>query len=463
MALRAHAGARRSSSASVVCAVMLLGLVAGFASVHAPTYALILATAVVAVYCASRYLGPAIEAHSTVAMMLGCVVVTLANFTGLISALPFGQYLPFLFLAALLVRLKPHISGKLFPPTALASVLFAFGFAGSLVGRIYLGNIAAAFPIFIPMILVAFPVAFEDHSTAEEMRRWMKWAGLGCALIVLMIGVAYTYPGLVTPLVFNHEKILLCVVAIGFGIASRSLGVVLAGGLATIFAFLQYPAATYGLVVIAAVVTLAIMGPRFSKSTQLVLCSTFVVVFLLTAFNIERVLKYSPAYFDVLGKTDNSSTRMTIYQSVFATVKDPFISSLFTERLSIQTNIEGKMKLVPAHSDVLTLYVGGGIIAAVLLVSIFGAATYSVARSRRRLTGERYACAVVLVTAANSALFSGLVNPILLNPTTSVIVFACLGTALGIARSTNPTADAAPPRVSGAHRRPTEPDVRAVP
>ena len=74
-------------------------------------------------------------------------------------------------------------------------------------------------------------------------------------------------------------------------------------------------------------------------------------------------------------------------------------------------------------------------IASSSFVVIFASATHAVMRARAFLTGEKYAAAAVMVTIALGGLAGGLVNPVLLNPTTSVVVMVCLLGGLSIARS----------------------------
>ncbi|MEH3154982.1 MAG: hypothetical protein PGN29_06405 [Gordonia paraffinivorans] len=402
----------------------------------APSLTVFALGAVLGVAALVAIVRPAVALSSAMAPVLAALTVTVLNFFGALTSVPLGAYVPLVIVGIVVVLAARHLSSAYPLPSVLAVILCVLGIIGTLVGRIFFGISGGILPVVVPMLLVAAPLTFSDDVTAGAIRRWSRWASLGCTAVVALIGFAYLRPDVVSVGVINHEKSFLVLGAIGFALVGRSVLAGSAAIVATVFAFLEYPAATYGLVAAAAVIGLIAFVPRYRTPAGPVAVSVAITAAtLLTAFNIEPLLGLRGQYFQTVGKVDNSTTRLQIYGDVFRAVRDPWFGSLFTNDVTVQAKLNGSLRVVPAHSDVLTMYLGGGLVAAVVFVMIFASATYAVMRARASLTGEQYAAAAVMITVALGGLAGGLVNPVLLNPTTSVVVVVCLLGGLSIARS----------------------------
>ena len=379
---------------------------------------------------------PSVALSSAMAPVLAALTLTVLNFFGALTSVPFGAYVPVVIVGIIVLLAAPRLSSAYSLPSVLAAMLCVLGIVGTFVGRVFFGITGGILPIVVPTLLVAAPLTFSDDVAAATIRRWSRWASLGCSVVVALIGVAYLRPDVVSVGVINHEKSFVVLGALGFALVGRSVAAGVAAIAATVFAFVEYPAATYGLVAAAAAVGLVAFVPRYRTPAGPVAVSVVIAVStMLAAFNIEPLLGLRGEYFESVGKIDNSTTRLQIYGEVFRTAKDPWFGSLFTNDVTVQAKLSGALRVVPAHSDVLTMYLGGGLVAAVVFVSIFASATYAVMRARESITGERYAAAAVMITIALGGLAGGLVNPVLLNPTTSVVVVVCLLGGLSIARS----------------------------
>ncbi len=427
----------RNRTKIVAAIVVFFASGLGFGAVVASSPALAALAVAGAVFAGATWLycADAVANHCVFALVLVVIACTFANFNGAVFLFPGGKYLALFAVAATVLALRPALSSAFVLPSGLALVLCVVGIGGSLWGRLASGIPNTALPVLLPMLLVAVPFTVADSSTPDQFRRWMKYAGAGCGVLIILVGLAYTPGSPVSDLVFNHEKSIVFVGAIGFGLAARSPSLTAFGVLATLFAFIQNPAGTYVLVVISVVVTAVIVLPRYRGPLMPALLSGgFVVGLLLVAFNVDYLLKASSSYFVTVGKVDNSVTRENLYNQVFTEVHNPIVSRLFTNNLSIVAVLSGERRVVPAHSDVLTMYLGGGVVAAALFVGVFGATTYAVSRSRAMVSAPRFHAAVVMVMVANAGLFGGLVNPIVVNPTSSAIIFTFLAGALVVIR-----------------------------
>lgn len=421
---------------AAISAVLSIALALGAATAHSPRAVFICIGTIVGILVAYAILRGPVRDRSPISTVLASLIITIANCFGGLFSIPLGSYLPLIFIICITVLASPRIGDYATLPTIISWILVAFGIIGTLIGRIVFGTSAGAFPLLIPMTILLVPIFFFDRSTSANTTSRFSTASVLASVLMLLIGLSYSYPELgLSITILNHEKSMITVLAVGFALASGSRLSLLVAISCAGYSFVVYPGGTFLLVMFGAAMTYCLVRRARSTSTLTIATAAFSIAVLVAAFSITKLLGSTDSYFTFVGKSDNSSTRRRIYNAVFDSVDDRFFSDLFTRELSVRVPISGQYTDLPAHSDILTLYKGGGLFASMCFILIFASTTVYVGRTKLKLSNDRYNFAVVTICTANGALLAGLVNPVLLNPSTSAIVFAMLAASIATASS----------------------------
>jgi hypothetical protein len=235
--------------------------------------------------------------------------------------------------------------------------------------------------------------------------------------------------------VLNHEKAFLVVLGIAAAVAARDLLLVGATVAAALFAFTAYPAATYLVAVVVALGTLVLVRWAPRHGTRVVLAVLTMVGTVVAVLNVDRLIGLTNSYFQLVGKTDNGDTREALYHAALARLHSPVFSSFFTGDITVVGNLSGTDRVVPVHNDFLSITLGGGFVAAALLLGLFLFANGLVLRTLPVLTDPwQRRTVVVLLASLNAAAVSAFANPIFMNPGASAVTFALLAGLLAACR-----------------------------
>jgi O-antigen ligase len=191
----------------------------------------------------------------------------------------------------------------------------------------------------------------------------------------------------------------------------------------TVAAILQYPAATYILAFGAVLLTFLFTSEKtLPRHIGVVIAIVVPLGIGYVAVHLDRATSVTDNYFSVTGKTNNARFRELIYRSATTRIKaSPIIGSLFTGESTVAVpraivvRVGGRrVNELPPHSDVVELWMLGGIGAVGLMVGWLVATNIAVARyCRRARRSEDIVLARLLLMIVNGFFTVGLVNPVL--------------------------------------------------
>ena len=316
---------------------------------------------------------------------------------------------------------------------ALAA-LTLWGLAGALFGKLVTQPLSSSLTIVLPMAVGLLHRWSRGRPTEEDcgrMLRYLTTIGFGYVMVFL---AATLGAGPLSVVAYSKEKAFLLALAMAAAFATRRWWLLTFEGAAVVLIFLREPFATFVVVLVAVVITNAVLSMR-SKALKGV---AFVLVTAAVLFGFSLALRPSQdslvaQYFKMVGKADNTPFRTFLFtRGIEEVEKHPVLGTNFTGEVAIKTNFPGVARFAPAHNDFLQLAMAGGLCAlALYLVWIFAtnrAAQRSyhvlVARDQRQAAGLLR----VLVTGYNAFLFSSLVNPLLAGVGTAVMFFLLYGT-----------------------------------
>jgi hypothetical protein len=328
-------------------------------------------------------------------------------------------------LVILLIGVRPGQAGAALRATAL--VLFAYGLVGTAYGRLVLGTENGTLPLIGPLVIACLPPV-RNWGAVPHWRSGLRMVSAACAVFAVLSGLSRM--GLLPETqvdVLNHEKAFVVVLGIVAAVAARSrLWFLVAVG-AAVFAFLQYPAATYLVAAVAVLGTLVLVRWAPRPGVRVVLAVTTMAATALAVLQIDDLIRLTRSYFVLVGKIDNGGTREALYRAALSKFDSPVFGSLFTGDITVVGELSGVETVVPVHNDYLSISLGGGVVAAALLLGLFLFANGLVLRSLPGMTDPfQRRTAVALLTAVNGAAVSAFANPIFMNPGASTVVFALL-------------------------------------
>ena len=350
---------------------------------------------------------------------------------GLSNSGGFVRYLPALLIAIVLVSTRRE-PVRLDLTRAAAMLLFLYGLIGSIYGRLENDSTNGVLPLVIPMIVM---LVARNRMEIRNLRiaRLSRSVAVLCAIFSLMV---YAARANLLPLplsVYNHEKSYLVVLGIGCAIVARSKILFLANIVTGISAFLVYPAATYMVSIVIAAATALVFSSVILSRIRYGFSIGIIISVALAQVYLADFLAAASGYFELVGKSDNGSTRERLYRAAAERIQEPFFNQGFTRDVTFKVNLSGELTEVPAHNDFLTLAVGGGYVAQGLLVLVFIGLNLSSLRaywSSHSATVRRFILA--LLATCNAAFVSAFANPVFMNPGSSTVIFAAACTLLMI-------------------------------
>ena len=363
-------------------------------------------------------------------------------------------------LTIVLLGTAPDSRSRALRTTAL--VLFVYGLIGTFYGRLVLGTANGSLPLIGPLVIACLP-AVRDWGPAPQWRLGLRIVGAACALFAVLSGLARMGVLPETQVdVLNHEKAFLVVLGIAAALAARDRLLIVVTTAAAVFAFVQYPAATYPLAVLVALGTVVLVRWSPPGGIRAVLGIATMTGIALAVVHIDELIRLTGAYFALVGKIDNGDTRAALYRSALAGLDSPLFGSLFTGDITVVGELSGEQVVVPVHNDYLSVSLGGGLVAGALLLGLFLFANGLALRSLPAISDPSQRRAVIaLLSAVNAAAVSAFANPIFMNPGSSAVTYALLAALTAACRTpvpaAPPTPAAAPPDDAGERRRKERP------
>ena len=310
-----------------------------------------------------------------------------------------------------------------------SAVLFAYGFFGTIYGRFWYGTQDGALPVVLPMLICLAGWARQGPDDVDLRLALKIIAFLSSIYAFWCAGVRLgTLPGDLT--IFSHEKAFIVVLAVTATMAAGSRWLTAFSLLSAVAAFATYPAATYVVAGLIAVLTLVLVRWSPDRSTRTILGVGGMAGVLWAVLHVDTLVKFAANYFALVGKTDNGSTRATLYEIALRRLtEEPVFGRFFTGDLTVTTTLDGHSGVVlPVHNDYLGIALSGGVVAAALLLAVFMFANGCAIHALKTydLSTMRGRAITALLASLNAAAVTAFANPILMNPGASTTVYAII-------------------------------------
>ncbi|MBJ7289903.1 hypothetical protein [Williamsia sp.] len=306
--------------------------------------------------------------------------------------------------------------------------LIIWGFVGSAIGRFGFGYNANALAFFAPLLILIVNLVSPVRLTTRVVLRGFAVVSAIYSLSAILVLIFNIQ--IAPDFQFRHQTAFFLVAGFGSALVLKARLLLLLHAVATATCFAQYPALTYILLLVVAVVCTAyVCAPHRLRLPFLYVIAAAGLMIILGRSQLDGLRM---AYFSTVGKGDNSSTRETLFRIGVEKLRaSPFWGNWFVENISVKApdSITGGQVLVPLHDDYLQLSVAGGLvfttIFTVVLLWICVRALHFSASTNRSPTWRirnlyslstaskaRYVCAMSVL----AIMVDAMVNPILIEP-----------------------------------------------
>lgn len=355
------------------------------------------------------------------------ILAILVDYSGVASSASPARYLTTGIVAGVVLLLRePRLIGTR-AIRVTAGLLFFYGVGGTLYGRFAYGTPDGALPVAVPLLLILLGPLRPPTGDDVTVRALKILSILGSTYAVAA-ALSYATLGPGAAPVYNHEKAFLVVLAFGTAVAARSAALIVFSVLTATLAFWQYPAATYVAAGAAGLLTVLVVYLGMGRLARLAAAAVILPGTLLVVLHVDSLIAVTAPYFAAVGKTDNGSTRVSLYRLALDQIeKSPWLSDSFTGNLTVITKVAGRTGVViPVHNDYLGAALGGGIVAAGLFIGIFLFANGLALRTVATVSPVRRRAIIALLASLNAAAVTAFANPIFMNPGSSVAVYSLL-------------------------------------
>jgi O-antigen ligase/polysaccharide polymerase Wzy-like membrane protein len=265
-------------------------------------------------------------------------------------------------------RKKKGIVRRLSVPDRILAVLTLVGLAGALYGTFVLHTSSTTLPVFLPMTVAFAYLVTLYQPTDQELRKVLR--------ALAMIGLLYTFmnalanSGVATSIiaakVYRNSQVFFIFMGIAAAISAKRwivLSLILLLGL---FVFATYPSGTDVVVTLVTILTFWVTRPKASRFRPYVVVGLGLVILALAVANLGAVSSTASSYFGVVGKRDNTNTRLALWQGgIDEFQQSPIYGNGFAGELTIlvyrQAGDRAAFK-APFHDDYIMLLALGGVI-----------------------------------------------------------------------------------------------------
>lgn len=380
-------------------------------------------------------------------LLVGFVIITL-DFTKFLDKGNAARYLilavPFCGALAIRFRSRMGLIRKASFADKVLLVLMLFGGIGSIYGRIHLHTSTSALPIFLPMVIAFLYLLTLEDPTEEEVRKILFAVGAIGLLYVFLNAVANSgiSPSLKASRTYRNAEFMY--VAMGFAalVAAKRWARVIVLSLLTVVVLVTYPSATSALVVLITFVTLLATRPQGTRARFYVAAITVLLLIVIALFNSSRTIKLADDYFSVVGKKNNSTARLALWQAGMQKfAASPLIGDAFSGETTVTVfrQIGGGAPFHnPYNNDYVLFLASGGALGFLLLVGwIVWIERMTIHRYRGFVASgqpQHAALMRVLLVAFNAWLTAAAFNPLFTGMGRSVTLFSLYGLMMALGR-----------------------------
>jgi len=379
----------------------------------------------------------------------------------LILIVPFG--------GALLVRFRSRtgLARRASFADKVLLALMLFGGVGSVYGRIVLNTTTTALPIFVPMSMAFLYLLMLEDPTEEEARRILLAIGSIGLLYVLLNAVANSglSPGLKASRTYRNAEFMY--VAMGFAalVLAKRWPRVIVFGLLTAVVLVTYPSATSALVILITAVTFFATRPSGTRMRFYVAGIAVLLLVVFALFNFSRTIRLADDYFSIVGKKNNSTARLALWQvGMQKFAASPFYGDAFTGETTVTVYRQTGGRAAfhnPYNNDYVLFLASGGMLGFLLLASwIVWIERTAIHRYRGFIaSGQPQHAALMrtLLVAFNAWLTAAAFNPLFTGMGRSVTLFSLYGLMMALGRPAVPASPLEQPGDLGTVGRPASP------
>jgi O-antigen ligase len=254
----------------------------------------------------------------------------------------------------------------------------------------------------------------------------------------------------------SHEKTFVAIYVLCMPRRRGARAIKVAMFAALMASLIAYPAATtVATLFAAAAISWLVRWNRLNIATMLMMCASLAVGF----FFLQSMENALHDFYSAVGRTDNTQTRLFLWQQVFPYVQDhPWAGGEAKVSITALANINGVLRPTPLHNSFLTLLVVGGVVALCLLLTLVVVLTTTVV-SRSASTPAAHIHQWLPPLVAGFGTFA--VNPVIDNLASSLffsvlilVGFSCAArTVEGRGTSVLPHGRSSPIHLARAHHR----------
>ena len=318
--------------------------------------------------------------------------------------------------------------------------LVTIAVAGSLFGRIYNEEQFGALPIAIPMLIL-----FTKFPTIDSQVSLKRSTNLVIYLCMVITAESSLVRLHVLPssalLVFSHEKTFCMVLGLLLSMAVRSKSLAFIQSALILSSFALYPAATLPLGVMVGLLTLKYSKTLLTPFRLLSVALIFIVTVILSIFRAQLLLDSSGSYFAIVGKSNNTSYRLSLVNAAVTEIGDrPIFGTFFKGSATVRAYVlDNRNYQLPVHNDYITLVLCGGLACLALFLMMILTLNFRIMVIYTQMSDDRSRVVSALLGSMYALLVSSFVNPVLINPGNSTIFYVIVMTIIALAPSKDKT------------------------
>ena len=358
------------------------------------------------------------------ANLIGIIfLLTIIDFNAKIATHPKLQYIivviPLCYI--LLSQFEKNIQSAFWLVSVFASVLWIFGMSGVYWGKIVERNTDGALPLIWPMAILMFGT-MRPNSNEDTTKGLILLARLANLISFESIIARLFFPSSLYN--FSHEKAYLIFFSLFIGLRLQKKSIVYLTVILLIANFIAYPALTYAICGLSALIVHFSLRKNFGFKRLLVF--QFISLFFLytSTFRLSNSNTILDAPYKFLNRINNVGYRDYLIRQVVTQISEqPYFGSLFRRSVLI----EGVGRSLPVHNDFVTVVLGGGIFSLLLYLGLYIITNYKVFTLLPRVIDKQKINAIVCLTIlVNSYFFCSIANPVSMKPQNGMVLCAAI-------------------------------------
>jgi O-antigen ligase len=201
--------------------------------------------------------------------------------------------------------------------------------------------------------------------------------------------------------------------------------------------FALYPAAT---LLFGVIVGLLIFKYNKTLANPLPLLSVallFLVAVVSSIFRARSLLESLGLYFDIFGKSNNTSYRLSLVDAALIEIDDrPIFGTFFRGSATVRANVlDNRNFQLPVHNDYITFVLCGGFACLALLLIMILTLHFRIMVTCTQMSDDRSRVISALMGSTYVLLASAFANPVLINPGNSTIFYVIVMTMIALTPS----------------------------